>query len=163
MYYSSVSSSCPNSTHLLLHGPLRNPFPDPRNLGRRRRIRELRIPMHPRWSGNASLISGRHFRVSTTVSPSHVRNTQGSYLHSHPHDYPSGSQQQQVILSRTPHRDSNSDFRIFNATLPILIERISMRMLSRPTHCDSSRHRVIRNFVRVGYVQFVGLADGCDV
>ena len=42
----------------------------------------------------ASLISGRHFRVSTTVSPSHVRNMQGSYLHSHPHDYPSGSQQQ---------------------------------------------------------------------
>lgn len=27
------------------YGPLRNPFPDPRNLGRRRRIRELRIPM----------------------------------------------------------------------------------------------------------------------
>ena len=101
--------------------------------------------------------------TSTTVSPSHVRNAQGSHLHSHPHDHPSGSKQQQVILSRTPHRDSNNDFRIFNATLPILIEDISMRMLSRPTHCDSLRHRIIRNFVRVGYVQFVGLADGCDV
>ncbi|KAI0786533.1 glycosyltransferase family 39 protein [Abortiporus biennis] len=41
-------------------------------------------------------------------------NTQGGYLHSHPHNYPGGSQQQQITLY--PHRDSNNEWRIINAT-----------------------------------------------
>ncbi|KAI0092678.1 glycosyltransferase family 39 protein [Irpex rosettiformis] len=41
-------------------------------------------------------------------------NTQGGYLHSHPHNYPTGSQQQQITLY--PHRDSNNEWRIVNAT-----------------------------------------------
>ncbi|KAH9989401.1 Dolichyl-phosphate-mannose-protein mannosyltransferase-domain-containing protein [Russula compacta] len=41
-------------------------------------------------------------------------NTQGGYLHSHAHTYPSGSQQQQVTLY--PHIDENNDWRIINAT-----------------------------------------------
>ncbi|TFY78295.1 hypothetical protein EWM64_g5720 [Hericium alpestre] len=49
----------------------------------------------------------------STVTIRHV-NTQGGYLHSHAHNYPGGSQQQQVTLY--PHRDSNNNWRIVNAT-----------------------------------------------
>ncbi|EGO30163.1 glycosyltransferase family 39 protein [Serpula lacrymans var. lacrymans S7.9] len=42
-------------------------------------------------------------------------NTQGGYLHSHPHNYPGGSGQQQITLY--PHRDDNNIWRIMNATV----------------------------------------------
>ncbi|KZT20598.1 glycosyltransferase family 39 protein [Neolentinus lepideus HHB14362 ss-1] len=51
--------------------------------------------------------------IGSTVAIRHV-NTQGGYLHSHPHNYPGGSNQQQVTLY--PHLDSNNDWRIINAT-----------------------------------------------
>ncbi|KAF9544586.1 glycosyltransferase family 39 protein [Agrocybe pediades] len=51
--------------------------------------------------------------VGSTVTIRHV-NTQGGYLHSHAHNYPGGSKQQQITLY--PHRDQNNDWRIFNAT-----------------------------------------------
>ncbi|KAF8522321.1 glycosyltransferase family 39 protein [Gautieria morchelliformis] len=41
-------------------------------------------------------------------------NTQGGYLHSHPHNYPGGSNQQQITLY--PHRDTNNNWLIVNAT-----------------------------------------------
>ncbi|KAF8590299.1 glycosyltransferase family 39 protein [Ramaria rubella] len=41
-------------------------------------------------------------------------NTQGGYLHSHPHNYPGGSGQQQITLY--PHRDTNNNWMILNAT-----------------------------------------------
>ncbi|TGZ77999.1 PMT-domain-containing protein [Ascodesmis nigricans] len=43
-------------------------------------------------------------------------NTQGGYLHSHNHMYPTGSLQQQVTLY--PHRDINNDWVIENTTAP---------------------------------------------
>ncbi|CDZ98262.1 glycosyltransferase family 39 protein [Phaffia rhodozyma] len=49
----------------------------------------------------------------STVSIRHY-NTQGGYLHSHPHNYPSGSQQQQITLY--PHKDDNNDWLIVNTT-----------------------------------------------
>ncbi|PFH47237.1 glycosyltransferase family 39 protein [Amanita thiersii Skay4041] len=51
--------------------------------------------------------------IGSRVTIRHV-NTQGGYLHSHPHTYPGGSKQQQVTLY--PHQDSNNDWRIVNAT-----------------------------------------------
>ncbi|CDO78273.1 Glycosyltransferase Family 39 protein [Trametes cinnabarina] len=51
--------------------------------------------------------------IGSEITIRHV-NTQGGYLHSHPHNYPGGSKQQQVTLY--PHRDSNNDWRIVNAT-----------------------------------------------
>ncbi|KAF8919457.1 glycosyltransferase family 39 protein [Mucidula mucida] len=51
--------------------------------------------------------------VGSLVTIRHV-NTQGGYLHSHPHNYPGGSKQQQVTLY--PHRDTNNEWRIVNAT-----------------------------------------------
>ncbi|TFK66647.1 glycosyltransferase family 39 protein [Pluteus cervinus] len=51
--------------------------------------------------------------VGSVITMRHV-NTQGGYLHSHPHNYPTGSQQQQITLY--PHRDSNNEWRILNAT-----------------------------------------------
>ncbi|KXN91163.1 Dolichyl-phosphate-mannose--protein mannosyltransferase 1 [Leucoagaricus sp. SymC.cos] len=52
--------------------------------------------------------------LGSQVSIRHV-NTQGGYLHSHPHAYPGGSKQQQITLY--PHRDMNNDWRIMNATV----------------------------------------------
>ncbi|KAH6873693.1 mannosyltransferase 1 [Coprinopsis sp. MPI-PUGE-AT-0042] len=51
--------------------------------------------------------------LGSTVTIRHV-NTQGGYLHSHAHNYPTGSKQQQITLY--PHRDSNNDWIILNAT-----------------------------------------------
>lgn len=57
--------------------------------------------------------------IGSEVSIRHV-NTQGGYLHSHAHDYPVGSKQQQITLY--PHRDSNNNWRIENATMDGLDE-----------------------------------------
>jgi dolichyl-phosphate-mannose-protein mannosyltransferase len=91
--------------------------------------------------------------VGSQVSIRHV-NTQGGYLHSHPHNYPGGSKQQQITLY--PHRDSNNDFRIFNATLdgdthfdwensPLEYitpgMRIKLRHIATEKHVHSHDHR----------------------
>ncbi|KIJ29707.1 glycosyltransferase family 39 protein, partial [Sphaerobolus stellatus SS14] len=67
-------------------------------------------------------LSGRHMAdtyadvgIGSQVTIRHW-NTQGGYLHSHPHNYPGGSKQQQITLY--PHRDSNNDWYIMNATNP---------------------------------------------
>jgi dolichyl-phosphate-mannose-protein mannosyltransferase len=44
-------------------------------------------------------------------------NTQGGYLHSHPHMYPTGSKQQQITLY--PHKDDNNLWFVENQTQPI--------------------------------------------
>ncbi|KAJ6615547.1 glycosyltransferase family 39 protein [Mycena sp. CBHHK59/15] len=51
--------------------------------------------------------------IGSQITLRHV-NTQGGYLHSHAHNYPGGSKQQQITLY--PHRDQNNDWRIYNAT-----------------------------------------------
>ncbi|KAL1409751.1 Dolichyl-phosphate-mannose--protein mannosyltransferase 1 [Vanrija albida] len=53
--------------------------------------------------------------LGSTITIRHVH-TQGGYLHSHAHAYPAGSKQQQITLY--PHRDSNNNFRIVNASVP---------------------------------------------
>lgn len=51
--------------------------------------------------------------IGSRVTIRHL-NTQGGYLHSHPHNYPGGSKQQQITLY--PHRDSNNEWLILNDT-----------------------------------------------
>ncbi|KAF5337182.1 hypothetical protein D9611_003049 [Ephemerocybe angulata] len=51
--------------------------------------------------------------IGSKVTIRHL-NTQGGYLHSHPHNYPTGSKQQQITLY--PHRDHNNEFLLLNAT-----------------------------------------------
>lgn len=51
--------------------------------------------------------------LGSKVTVRHV-NTQGGYLHSHPHVYPAGSGQQQITLY--PHRDENNEWLIINGT-----------------------------------------------
>ena len=51
--------------------------------------------------------------IGSEVTLRHV-NTQGGYLHSHPHNYPTGSKQQQITLY--PHRDHNNIWRIYNTS-----------------------------------------------
>ncbi|KAF7291832.1 Glycosyltransferase family 39 protein [Mycena chlorophos] len=51
--------------------------------------------------------------LNSVVTIRHV-NTQGGYLHSHAHNYPGGSKQQQITLY--PHRDYNNEWKIENAT-----------------------------------------------
>lgn len=45
------------------------------------------------------------------------QNTQGGYLHSHPHMFPTGSKQQQITLY--PHKDENNIFVLENQTQPL--------------------------------------------
>jgi dolichyl-phosphate-mannose-protein mannosyltransferase len=47
-------------------------------------------------------------------------NTQGGYLHSHAHMYPTGSKQQQITLY--PHKDENNIFLLENQTLPEVLD-----------------------------------------
>ncbi|KAJ9101752.1 hypothetical protein QFC21_003091 [Naganishia friedmannii] len=51
--------------------------------------------------------------LGSTISIRHV-NTQGGYLHSHAHSYPTGSNQQQITLY--PHRDENNNWRVINGS-----------------------------------------------
>lgn len=51
-------------------------------------------------------------------------NTQGGYLHSHPHMYPTGSKQQQVTLY--PHKDENNVFLLENQTQPITADNVTI-------------------------------------
>lgn len=65
-------------------------------------------------SGRAMADTFAQIALGSEISIRHV-NTQGGYLHSHPHNYPGGSGQQQITLY--PHRDSNNLWRIYNGTL----------------------------------------------
>ncbi|KAI5997088.1 glycosyltransferase family 39 protein [Pisolithus albus] len=51
--------------------------------------------------------------IGSQITIRHV-NTQGGYLHSHLHNYPGGSGQQQITLY--PHRDENNLWLVLNAT-----------------------------------------------
>lgn len=51
----------------------------------------------------------------STITIRHV-NTQGGYLHSHPHNYEGGSKQQQITLY--PHKDNNNNWVVENITQP---------------------------------------------
>lgn len=57
------------------------------------------------------------------ISLRHV-NTQGGYLHSHLHDYPTGSKQQQITLY--PHRDQNNVWRVENSTADVFEDGFNM-------------------------------------
>jgi dolichyl-phosphate-mannose-protein mannosyltransferase len=91
--------------------------------------------------------------LGSKVSLRHV-NTQGGYLHSHPHNYPTGSKQQQITLY--PHRDHNNDWLVLNGTqdgdpavdwldrpLQYLTSgtRIKLRHASTEKHLHSHDHR----------------------
>ena len=54
--------------------------------------------------------------LGSRVSIRH-HNTQGGYLHSHNHMYPTGSKQQQITLY--PHKDDNNIFLLENQTQPL--------------------------------------------
>lgn len=65
-------------------------------------------------------LSGRHMpdtmadvSLGSSITLRHFA-TSGGYVHSHPHNYPSGSNQQQVTLY--PHKDDNNIFRIHNVS-----------------------------------------------
>ena len=51
-------------------------------------------------------------------------NTQGGYLHSHAHMYPTGSKQQQVTLY--PHKDENNIFLLENQTQPVTADNVTI-------------------------------------
>ncbi|KAL6712435.1 Dolichyl-phosphate-mannose--protein mannosyltransferase 1 [Coniothyrium glycines] len=61
-------------------------------------------------------------------------NTQGGYLHSHSHMYPTGSKQQQITLY--PHKDENNIWIMENQTLPIMPEDYSGPNLTSPKAWD---------------------------
>ncbi|THH32175.1 hypothetical protein EUX98_g2018 [Antrodiella citrinella] len=86
--------------------------------------------------------------LGSEVSLRHV-NTQGGYLHSHPHVYPGGSGQQQITLY--PHRDDNNNWRIYNATEgstidddinadPLVFVEPGMRVKLRHISTDKALH-----------------------
>lgn len=62
-------------------------------------------------------------------------NTQGGYLHSHSHMYPTGSKQQQITLY--PHKDENNIWIMENQTLPIMGEDYTGPNLTSPKAWDT--------------------------
>jgi dolichyl-phosphate-mannose-protein mannosyltransferase len=62
-------------------------------------------------------------------------NTQGGYLHSHSHMYPTGSKQQQITLY--PHKDENNIWIMENQTLPIMPEDYTGPNLTSPKAWDN--------------------------
>lgn len=62
-------------------------------------------------------------------------NTQGGYLHSHSHMYPTGSKQQQITLY--PHKDENNIWILENQTLPIMPEDYNGPNLTSPKAWDN--------------------------
>jgi dolichyl-phosphate-mannose-protein mannosyltransferase len=65
-------------------------------------------------------------------------NTQGGYLHSHNHMYPTGSKQQQITLY--PHKDDNNVWILENQTVPEIEPKIT-----GPTAWDFSDPILIKN------------------
>jgi dolichyl-phosphate-mannose-protein mannosyltransferase len=65
-------------------------------------------------------------------------NTQGGYLHSHNHMYPTGSKQQQITLY--PHKDDNNIWVLENQTVPEIEPKIT-----GPTAWDFSDPILIKN------------------
>ncbi|KAI9312657.1 Dolichyl-phosphate-mannose-protein mannosyltransferase-domain-containing protein [Dichotomocladium elegans] len=65
--------------------------------------------------------------------------TRGGYLHSHPHDYPTGSKQQQVTLY--PHRDDNNWWTIYKKETEEVngIEYVKHGDIVRLVHNDSNK------------------------
>lgn len=61
--------------------------------------------------------------LGSIVSIRH-HNTQGGYLHSHAHMYPTGSKQQQVTLY--PHKDENNRFILENQTQPVTPDNVTI-------------------------------------
>jgi len=62
-------------------------------------------------------------------------NTQGGYLHSHSHMYPTGSKQQQITLY--PHKDENNIWILENSTLPVMPEDYNGPNLTSPKAWDN--------------------------
>ncbi|KAJ7476966.1 glycosyltransferase family 39 protein [Mycena galericulata] len=79
--------------------------------------------------------------IGSQITIRHV-NTQGGYLHSHPHSYPGGSKQQQITLY--PHRDQNNDWTIYNATWaeadPNKLTYITDKMRVKLQHISTHKH-----------------------
>lgn len=65
--------------------------------------------------GNAMPDTYADVALGSTITLRHL-NTQGGYLHSHSHNYPGGSGQQQITLY--PHRDENNEWYIVKAPGP---------------------------------------------
>ncbi|RLV87608.1 Dolichyl-phosphate-mannose--protein mannosyltransferase 1 [Meyerozyma sp. JA9] len=76
--------------------------------------------------------------LGSIVSIRHL-NTQGGYLHSHAHFYPTGSKQQQITLY--PHLDSNNDWIIepYNDTIPDHFVSLTDGMKIRLKHANTGR------------------------
>ncbi|KAL1927163.1 hypothetical protein VTP01DRAFT_5126 [Rhizomucor pusillus] len=65
--------------------------------------------------------------------------TRGGYLHSHPHDYPTGSKQQQITLY--PHRDDNNWWIIYKKDTEVVtgIEYVKHGDIVRLVHPESQK------------------------
>ncbi|CAA9965679.1 dolichyl-phosphate-mannose-protein mannosyltransferase 1 [Pyrenophora teres f. maculata] len=70
-------------------------------------------------------------------------NTQGGYLHSHSHMYPTGSKQQQITLY--PHKDENNIWILENSTLPVMPEDYNGPNLTSPKAWDNIGPTYIEN------------------
>jgi len=87
-------------------------------------------------SGHAMMDSPVDIAYGSKVYIRHIE-THGGYLHSHPHNYPTGSKQQQITLY--PHKDENNWWRITKqyGNLPTDIEWVKNGDIVRLEHTST--------------------------
>ncbi|KAJ7829037.1 MIR motif-containing protein [Mycena leptocephala] len=77
-------------------------------------IQTAKFHSHMKLHAEVTIDTLPAINFGSTVTLRHVSSSAAGYLHSHPHNYPTGSKQQQATLA--PERSKATAWRVYNAT-----------------------------------------------